>query len=233
MKQGSVQNRDSFLNNVAEKLGRKRRTTVERPVYSQHPQWDVMEGYSTDDLVEVLKQQCSAIHTDVKQTDTQNLSSVLDEVLQEYEANHISIWDDLRFKEFGLDSFTRRKNVHTWGGAPDESDIAITEQADVGITFADYTLSESATVVLMNGGGKGQSVSLLPAHYIALIPYSTIVPRMSQVNRIIHKEAQAGKRIPSCINFISGPSNSADIELDLVVGVHGPIKACYILIDDR
>ncbi|WP_018924431.1 LutC/YkgG family protein [Salsuginibacillus kocurii] len=234
MAQGTVQNKDSFLNNIAEKLGRERRTTgVERPDYQKQPQWEVMADYSTDQLVEVLKKQCVEIHTDVKETSVEDLPKVLDEAIKEYGAEKASIWDDPRFSSFGLSSFAARPDVSVWGDAPEEKDIRISEQADVGITFADYTLAESGTVVLMNGGGKGQSVSLLPTYYIALIPLSTIVPRMSQVTRKIHEDAEAGERVPSCINFISGPSNSADIELNLVVGVHGPVRACYILIDDR
>ncbi|PSL46875.1 L-lactate dehydrogenase complex protein LldG [Salsuginibacillus halophilus] len=229
-----MQNKEKFLNNIASNLGRERRTNgVERPKYSKQPQWDVLADASTDDLVEVLKKQCLKIHTDVKETTLEELPEVLDEVLAMYEAEKASVWDDDRFERFGLSSFIARPGVSIWGESPADEDIRISEQADVGITFADYTLAESGTVVLLNGGGKGQSVSLLPTYYIGLIPLSTIVPRMTQVTTKIHEMAQAGERVPSCINFISGPSNSADIELNLVVGVHGPVRACYILIDDR
>ncbi|RSL33095.1 lactate utilization protein C [Salibacterium salarium] len=234
MSRGTIYNRDSFLNNIAEKLGRERRSSgVERPDYEIQPQWDVMADYSMDQLVEVLKEQCAVIHTDVKETDTEALPNVIDSIMKEYGAEKAAAWDDSRFSEYGLDSFLQRGDVNVWGTAPDKEDIRITEQADVGITFADYTLAESGTVVLMNGGGKGQSVSLLPTYYIALIPLSTIVPRITQVTSVIHEQVAGGDRVPSCINFISGPSNSADIELSLVVGVHGPVRATYILIDDR
>ncbi|MGY4691401.1 LutC/YkgG family protein [Salibacterium sp. K-3] len=234
MTKGTMYKRESFLNNIAGKLGRERRRSgVERPVWQTEPQWDVMVGYSTDELVDVLKEQCQAIHTDVKETGIDNLSAVIDEVMKGYEADKAVVWDDPRFSSFGLEAFMSREDVDVWGSTPGADHIRITEQADVGITFADYTLAESGTVVLMNGGGKGQSVSLLPTYYIGLIPFSTIVPRMSQVTRRIHEQAEAGERVPSCINFISGPSNSADIEMSLVVGVHGPVRATYILIDDR
>ncbi|MFB5661932.1 lactate utilization protein C [Alteribacillus sp. HJP-4] len=234
MAEGTMQNRESFLNNIAEKLGRDRRSeNVDRPLYSIEPQWDVMKEFSREELIGVLKEHCKTIHTDVKETTAAQLESAIDEVMGEYQADKAVTWDDPRFSDFGLTPFLERSDVDVWGAFPDDENIKITEKADVGITFADYTLAESGTVVLMNGGGRGQSVSLLPTYYIALIPVSTIVPRMTQVTKKIHEKAAAGNRVPSCINFISGPSNSADIEMNLVVGVHGPVRASYIIILDR
>ena len=54
---------------------------------------------------------------------------------------------------------------------------------------------------------------------------------MTQATLELHNQVAAD--ISTCINFISGPSNSVDIEMDIVVGVHGPIKAVYIVVTDR
>ena len=54
-----------------------------------------------------------------------------------------------------------------------------------------------------------------------------------QASAIIKQKIADGDVIPSCINYVTGPSNSADIEMDLVVGVHGPVKAAYIVVEDR
>ncbi|TGD57472.1 LUD domain-containing protein, partial [Escherichia coli] len=55
---------------------------------------------------------------------------------------------------------------------------------------------------------------------------------VAQLAERLHQKAQAGERMPSCINIISGPSSTADIELIKVVGVHGPVKAVYLIIED-
>ncbi|BAB05553.1 lactate utilization protein C [Halalkalibacterium halodurans] len=229
-----IQRRETFLNNVAEKLGRGRRTAgVKRPDYTVKPQFEVMKEHSSDQLVNVLSEQCTKIHTDVKQTKVDRLEQAIDNVLEEYSARNVITWNDPRFDQFGLTSFLQREQVEVWDHTEGERLVEKAEQADIGITFADYTLAESGTVVLLSGNGKGRSVSLLPTYYIAIIPKSTLVPRMSQVTRELHLKAASGERLPSCINFISGPSNSADIEMNLVVGVHGPIRACYIVVEDR
>ncbi|MFG6114740.1 lactate utilization protein C [Halobacillus sp. MO56] len=235
----SIQNRESFLNNLAENLGRSRRTEgVERPEWSVSPQWEVYQGYSQDQLVDVLKKQCEVIHTDFRKTDAAGLQDVLKETVDRYQGKSIIAADDSRNQEYSLDSFYQRMEaegveVHIWDAGKGKENQVFAERADVGITFSDATLAESGTVTLFNNKGNGRSISLLPKTYIAVIPKSTIVPRITQAARHIHEANQQGHEVSSCVSFITGPSNSADIEMNLIVGVHGPIKVTYIVVEDK
>lgn len=240
MTKGTIQGQNKFLNNVAGSLGRKRKTAdVERPVWKHQPQWKVLANHTPDMLVDVLEKQCASIHTDFVKTTEAELGQAVLEVIKKYEGKTVMTWDDERFREFGLvnafSDFEEKESliVNTWNTGNIERSVRLAEQADVGITFSDMTLAESGTAVLFATKGKARSVSLLPATYIAIIPKSTIVPRMSQATREIHRRVESGEVPPSCVNFITGPSNSADIEMNLVVGVHGPIKATYIVVDDK
>src|SRR5699024_8176939 len=113
---------------------------------------------------------------------------------------------------------------HVWDPKKGKENQVIAERADIGITFSDITLAESATVTLFNDTNNGRSISLLPKTYIAIIPKSTVVPRITQATQKIHEANQHGQDVSSCVSFVSGPSNSADIEMNLIVGVHGPTK---------
>ena len=73
---------------------------------------------------------------------------------------------------------------------------------------------------------------ILPKHYISIIPFSKLVPRSTQPAAFIQKNRK-GEKIGSAIHFISGPSNSGDIEMQLVVGLHGPLEVCYVVVMDR
>ncbi|NMH69280.1 lactate utilization protein C [Bacillus sp. RO3] len=231
---GHIKNRDSFLNKLAGHLGRERKHHIDKPQWNYNPQWEVYKDYSTDQLVEIFKEQCQFIHTDVHETVTSELSTLIPHLIRGYGGKTVVTWDDPRFAEFGLtDLGDDEIEVRTWDRNGGEENLAYSATADIGITFSDATLAESGTVVLYSDDGKGRAVSLLPAVYIAIIPKSTIVPRMTQVARDIHAKIESGERVASCVNFISGPSNSADIEMNLIVGVHGPVKAAYIIVDDQ
>lgn len=235
----AIQNRDSFLDKLADNLGRPRRTEgVERPTWSYHPQEEVFKGLTQDDLVNILEKQCDIIHTDFKKTDLVGLKDTLAATIEKYGTSIITA-NEPRNEEFGLNDLfkTMQKSeedleVHIWDSEKGKENQVFAERADIGINFSDITLAESATVTLFNDKDNGRSISLLPKTYIAIIPKSTIVPRITQATKQIHEMNQNGEETSSFVSFISGPSNSADIEMNLIVGVHGPTKATYILVED-
>ncbi|MGG3889560.1 LutC/YkgG family protein [Metabacillus fastidiosus] len=229
---GQVHNCEKFLNHLSEKMNRERRKgNIEKPVWSSNPQLSILKDASKEELVDVLKKQCEIIHTQCIETTAEKLKEEVQIVFKQYDISSAVTWKDERFSEYGL--YKMEADIHVWNPKLKEKNIEIAEKADAGITFSDITLAESGTVVLFSNENKGRSVSLLPKTYIAIIPKSSIVPRMTQAAEYIHEQVQKGEKISSCIDFITGPSNSADIELNLVVGVHGPVKATYIIVSDK
>lgn len=233
----AVYNRDEFLNKLAAKLGRPRRTEgVVRPVWRVNPQYEVFKGMDQEELMNIFANQCEAIHTDFVRTDVAHLKNVLVDVIRRYGGKSVILPKDPRNEKYGLpDCFHELQqdtNIHVWDYTIGKENEKIAEQANIGITFSDITLAETATVTLFHNKHHGRSISLMPKNYIAIIPKSTLVPRMTQAAAIIHEKIEKGELVASCVSFISGPSNSADIEMNLIVGVHGPVKATYILVDD-
>ncbi|RID82539.1 lactate utilization protein C [Peribacillus asahii] len=235
---GMIQNRNVFLDKIANRLGRDRKTIVKRPEWAYHPQDEVLKNATQDELVDVLKEQCKNIHTDFVITNTAKLSDSLKEVVNRYGGGPVITWKDERFDQYGLTKLMKEEwpqdgvDLHVWNYTKKEENIEKANVANVGITISDITLAESGTAVLFSSKDKGRTVSFLPATSIIIIPKSSIVPRMTQAARIIREKVKSGEQVASCINFITGPSNSADIEMILVVGVHGPIKATYIVVED-
>lgn len=227
---GQIQNRTKFLNNISEQLGRPKPIKVTKPEWAYNPQGKTLTDLNQNELVDLLEAQCKNIHTGFVKTNKSCLNKVLDETIKSYNSGKVIAWNDSRFEtnDINLD----RYDTYVWNEEKGEDNRIVAEQANIGITFSDMTLAESGTVVLFSGKGKGRSVSLLPTHYIAIVPQSTIVPRYTQAAQKMNEMMNETDRFPSCINLISGPSNSADIEMELVVGVHGPVKATYIVVED-
>ena len=232
----TIQNRDQFLNRIAASLGRPRLTEeVERPKWSVNPQHEVLNGRSQEDLIDVLEKQCRIIHTAFKRTDRDGLKQVLKETIKDYNGKSVIVPKDPRNEEYGLLNLFQESEqyieTHIWDDTKQKENQIFAERADIGITFSDITLAESATVTLFHQKNHGRTISLLPHSYIAIIQKETIVPRMTQATQQIHEALAMGKDVASYVSFISGPSNSADIEMNLIVGVHGPVHATYIVVD--
>jgi L-lactate dehydrogenase complex protein LldG len=132
-----------------------------------------------------------------------------------------------RLKESGISLFVP-EDLH------DESTRARAARATVGLTGADAAFAGTGSIVVASGRGKSRAASLLPLHHIVLVPMSRIHPTLEDWLHTLRREQALGSflRVSGQIVFITGPSKSADIELDLTLGVHGPRLVHALIFDD-
>ncbi len=106
-------------------------------------------------------------------------------------------------------------------------------EADIGVTGVDLAVAETGSLVVISGKGKARSVSLLPSYHVAVFGKAALVESLEQVGVIFEALHQEPERSISgaSITFITGPSRTADIELTLTRGVHGPKEVHAIFVE--
>lgn len=229
-----LQNRDNFLNKLATKMGRPRQFIPEPmpELVNNYPTTRLTELSKTD-LVDEFVRFAKVMMADVIETSEVELNRTLLEVCEKYGGGSVILNNDKRLADLGiLQSVQEKYDSYIWDLNQTEENFAQAEKANIGIVYGEYGLAESGGIVLFSDKDFGRSVSLLPEKSIVVLRKSTVLPRVAQLAKILHEKAQRGERMPSCINIISGPSATADIELIKVVGVHGPVHKIYIVIDD-
>ena len=118
-----------------------------------------------------------------------------------------------------------------WAGAGIEVAVREARDADaVGITGALCAIAETGTLMTSSGPRTPAAVSLLPETHIAVVRASRIVRGMEEAWQLVRGEPGA---MPRAVNFISGPSRTADIEQTVVLGVHGPYRVHILLVHDQ
>lgn len=113
--------------------------------------------------------------------------------------------------------------IEELGIAPNASDIF---GFDVGITTAQAAIAETGTLMLDSAHERHRLVSLVPPVHIAIVAASTIRATLGETLTML----QNGKDLSPAVTFITGPSRTADIELTLTIGVHGP-QELYVIIN--
>ena len=106
-------------------------------------------------------------------------------------------------------------------------------QAELGVTGADFVLAETGTLILLSGSGRPRSTSLLPDVHVAVFARDRLLETLEQVGVMLEALHVEPDRAMSgaMINFITGPSRTADIELTLTRGVHGPKEVHAVFVE--
>jgi L-lactate dehydrogenase complex protein LldG len=99
---------------------------------------------------------------------------------------------------------------------------------DVGITSAQAGIAETGTLVLDSSKERNRLVSLVPPIHIAILDAAKIFLTLGETLAALHTDTE---ELSPAITFITGPSRTADIELTLTLGVHGP-QELYVIINE-
>lgn len=99
----------------------------------------------------------------------------------------------------------------------------------VSLTTAFAGIAETGTLMLISGRSAPTTLNFLPDLHIVVLHAEQIVGALEHAWTLLREST--GGTMPRTVNFITGPSRSADIEQTLQLGAHGPRRLHILLID--
>ena len=230
--------KQAFLGRLSRALGRDSIPTSVTPFdFSKGPQETMYSDLSHEQVVQMFKTEAERLGTKLIEVEESQLAQALvDEIIvrgggsvvypKSAEVENYGL--EAAFKQLGEDQAT----FYQWDATKGrEANINVAKDSNIGITFPILGIAETATVIQPSTEESGRSLGLLPLTHISILREDTIYPRMTQTMAELAKIYRNDPaKFPTNVVHISGPSNTADIELVRVVGVHGPINVTFILV---
>ncbi len=100
----------------------------------------------------------------------------------------------------------------------------------LGVSRADAAVAESGTLVLCSGPRSPTSLNFLPDRHVVVLHAAAIVGSYETVWAALRDAGRDGRFMPRTVNWITGPSRTADIEQTLHLGIHGPRRLHVLLV---
>ncbi len=139
------------------------------------------------------------------------IGSAIKTLVSEQNIRRATVWNTPFLKQMNIADHLHILGVELVSPNADKNEMA---KCDLGITEADFILPETGTIALLSSTEKPRAVSLLPRVHLAVVTAAALRADMHQV----FAEAKGSHYLV----FITGPSRTADIELTVTLGVHGP-----------
>ena len=90
-------------------------------------------------------------------------------------------------------------------------------------------VAETGTLVMVSGPENPSTLNFLPDNHIVVVAAKDIAGDYETVFARV-REAYGKGEMPRTVNFITGPSRSADIEQTLLLGAHGPRRLHIVVV---
>ncbi len=119
-------------------------------------------------------------------------------------------------------------------GIPWSNRLGVERRAAAGgdrlsVTGAYAAVAETGSLVLLSSPESPTTLNFLPDDHLIVLRESQIVPHIEDVWVRMRKHKQA---MPRTVNFITGPSKTADVEQTIQEGAHGPRRLHVVLVAD-
>lgn len=144
------------------------------------------------------------------------LADALAALVREEGVVKATLWQTPELRDLGVERILSGLGVTLISPYSDKHALA---ECDLGITGADAAFPETGTLLLRSTPDRPRMVSLVPRIHLAIITPRILLPDLSSAFEQVQGE---GYWV-----FVTGPSRTADIELTVTIGVHGP-KALYV-----
>jgi L-lactate dehydrogenase complex protein LldG len=201
-----------IIENIRRSLGR----TDQTPLSLRPAIYESRQPESVDSEIERFLSEVKKLSGVSQQLSPAGINDALKALIAEQKIQKATVWDSPYLKQLGAADSLRDLGVELVSPNANKHEMAL---CDLGITEADYLLPETGTLVLHSSAEKPRGVSLLPRVHLAIVR-----PEMMRAD--MHQVFVEAKNSHYLV-FITGPSRTADIELTVTLGVHGP-KNLYV-----
>ena len=192
------------------------------------------EPFDRDALLARFRAEWQALAGHVHEAHTvRDVAEIVAAICRSRSSRQVLAWSEPAMGVDGLDDALLRQDLELDRGGVPRDPVARAARMEalgaiqVGLTGADALLAESGSVVVVSGPGRARLASLLPPVHIAIARTSRIYFSLEHLLAADPALGSAGSNFVA----ISGPSRTADIEMTLTRGVHGPGEVHVILMD--
>ncbi|MBE9570939.1 MAG: lactate utilization protein [Proteobacteria bacterium] len=193
-----------------------------------------------EELVQTFKRECELLTGKVYVARTNDEAcKFLSSIIKEVGIKRIIKWSSPLLKRLEIDRLLNSLGAQNMLLAEKTSPNEVrrkdytgpASKAELGISGVDYGLADTGTLVLRTSPDQNRATSLLPPVHVAIMESKSILFSSDDLIARLLLDLEEKGDLDSCLTLITGPSLTADIELNLVLGVHGPKELHVIIVE--